>query len=163
MLKSLIDQFKLACCSFRKSEFTVFKGSLKFQRSSHLLCRYRIISYELCSFLNLSRFIHCSVIKVPTSLLPELYKLLRNFYHLRDLLSFPRQLIYIIISFIVCQQLFLFIFQHLFDTLLLSKSATRLYYHKLFDLSTTFYFYFQHLIDTMLLCISNLLIISQVF
>jgi len=26
----------LACCSFRKSEFTVFKGSLKFQRSSHL-------------------------------------------------------------------------------------------------------------------------------
>ena len=105
-LLSLIGQSKLACCSFRKSEFTVFKGSLKFQRSSHLLCRYRIISYELCSFLNLSRFIHCSVIKVPTSLLPELYKLLRNFYHCRDLLSFPRQLIYIIISFIVCQQLF---------------------------------------------------------
>ena len=110
MLKSLIGQSKLACCSFQKSEFTVFKGSLKFQRSSHLLCRYRIISYELCSFLNLSRFIHCSVIKVPTSLLPELYKLLCNFYHSRDLLSFPRQLIYIIISFIVCQQLFYLFF-----------------------------------------------------
>ena len=36
-VKSLILPKYLACCSFRKSEFTVFKGSLKFQRSSHPL------------------------------------------------------------------------------------------------------------------------------
>ena len=112
--------------------------------------------------LNLSRFIHCLIIKVHSSSL------------LSQFLLFLRQLVYFITSLSLCQQLFYFIFWCFLHRVVFSNlfiisyhsyfvnnffifwcfsisycciSATRLCYHKLFCLSITFfiffYFYFK--------------------
>ena len=91
---------------------------MKFQRCSHpLFADTKIYSYELCSFLNLSRFIHCSVIKVRFvvfsnfDILSQVQVVVNNFFNLfftssDVVLSFSRQPVYNTKPFSLCQQLF---------------------------------------------------------